>query len=225
MQIACKSLPAERQVIINFIWVNRYTMKRLIIFFLAFFVLRFSYAQRDSAPLVKEIVLFEENLNKEYKDPETSPLSKKERETFKDIIFFPVDLKYVVTAKFVRTPSEKVFGMPTSGNIKKNYVKYGETKFLLMGKEYKLNVYQSIDLLKDRKYRNYLFIPFRDATSGKETYGGGRYIDLTIPRADTIMINFNLAYHPYCAYTEGYNCPIPPRENYLPVKIEAGVRF
>ena len=94
-----------------------------------------------------------------------------------------------------------------------------------MGKEYKLNVYQSIDLLKDRKYRNYLFIPFRDATSGKETYGGGRYIELTIPRADTIMINFNLAYHPYCAYTEGYNCPIPPRENYLPVKIEAGVRF
>jgi uncharacterized protein (DUF1684 family) len=200
-------------------------MKRLIIFLLAFFILRFSYAQKDSAALVKEIVLFEENLNKEYKDAETSPLSKKEREAFKDINFFPVDLRYVVTAKFVRTPDEKVFGMATSGNIKKNYVKYGEGQFSFMGKEYKLNVYQSIDLLKERKYRNYLFIPFRDATSGKETYGGGRYIDLTIPRADTITINFNLAYHPYCAYTEGYNCPIPPRENYLPVKVEAGVRF
>jgi len=200
-------------------------MKRLIIFFLAFFVLRTSYAQKDSAALVREIVLFEENLNKEYKDPETSPLSKKEKEAFKGINFFPVNLEYVATAKFVRTPDEKIFGMPTSGNIKKSYVKYGEAQFTLMDKEYKLNVYQSIDLLKDRKYRDYLFIPFRDATSGKETYGGGRYIDLAIPRADTITINFNLAYHPYCAYTEGYNCPIPPRENYLPVKIEAGVRF
>ncbi|HEY6978569.1 MAG TPA: DUF1684 domain-containing protein [Chitinophagaceae bacterium] len=200
-------------------------MKKLFIFFLSFFVLKFCYAQNDSAALVKEIVRFEENLNKEYEDPATSPLSKKEREGFKQVNFFPINLKYVVTAKFVRTPDEKIFGMPTSGKIKKSYVKYGAVQFPLMGKEYKLNVYQSIDLLKERKYRNYLFIPFRDATSGKETYGGGRYIDLTIPRADTITINFNLAYHPYCAYTEGYNCPIPPRENYLPVKVEAGVRF
>jgi uncharacterized protein (DUF1684 family) len=200
-------------------------MKKLVIFLFSFFVLQFSHAQEDSASSIKEITLFREKLNNEYKDVETSPLSGKERQAFKQINFFPVDLKYMVTAKLVRTPGEKVFGMPTSGNIKKNYVKYGEVQFSLMGTEYKLNVYQSIDLLKERKYRNYLFIPFRDATSGKETYGGGRYIDLTIPRADTITINFNLAYHPYCAYTEGYNCPIPPRENYLPVKVEAGVRF
>jgi uncharacterized protein (DUF1684 family) len=200
-------------------------MKIFSIFFLSFFLLKFSYAQKDSARLVKEAVQFEENLNKEYKDAETSPLSEKEREAFKQIHFFPINLAYAVTAKFVRTQSEKIFAMPTSGNIKKNYVKYGEVQFSLMDKEYKLNVYQSVDLLKERKYRDYLFIPFRDVTSGKETYGGGRYIDLTIPRADSIAINFNLAYHPYCAYTEGYNCPIPPRENYLPVKVEAGVRF
>src|SRR6266498_1824731 len=90
--------------------------------------------------------------------------------------------------------------MPTSGKIKKDYVKYGEVLFSLKKKQYKLSVYQSIDLLKNRKYRGYLFIPFRDATSGKETYGGGRYIDLTIPKTDTLIINFNFAYHPYCAY-------------------------
>jgi len=200
-------------------------MKRSIILFFSFFILPLSYAQKDSADLVKEVVEFRESLNKEYKDPEMSPLAKEKREAFKQINFFPVNLKYVVMAKFVRTPDEKVFAMPTSGNTKKDYVKYGEVQFLLMGKQYKLSVYQSIDLLKDRKFRNYLFIPFRDATSSKETYGGGRYIDLTIPKTDTITINFNLAYHPYCAYTEGYNCPIPPRENYLPVKVEAGVRF
>src|SRR3954470_20802579 len=113
-------------------------MKKLSIFFLLFFVLKLCYAQNDSAEMVKKIVQFQENLDKEYKDPETSPLSEKEREAFKHINFFPVNLRNVVTAKFVRTPGEKVFGMPPSGNIKKNYVKYGEAQFSLMGKEYKL---------------------------------------------------------------------------------------
>ena len=92
-------------------------------------------------------------------------------------------------------------------------------------KEYKLNVYQSQELLKSAEYKDYLFIPFTDATSGNETYEGGRYIDLTIPTSDHALINFNKAYHPYCAYTDGYNCPVPPQENTLPIKIEAGVRF
>src|SRR5437868_10868577 len=116
---------SQRAVIIIFSRVNKYTMKKLIIFFLSFFVLKFSYAQKDSAALVKEIIQFHENLNKEYKDPKISPLAKKERETFKQINFFPVNTKYVVTAKFVRTPDERIFGMPTSGSIKKNYVRYG----------------------------------------------------------------------------------------------------
>ena len=183
------------------------------------------FAQRDSAALTKEVKQFQDGLNKEYKDAETSPLPKEERESFKGINFFPTNLSYVVMAKFVRTADERIFAMPTTGNITKQYVKYGEAQFVLKGKPCKLNVYQSVDLAKQRKYRDYLFIPFRDGTSGKETYAGGRYIDLTIPQSDTLIINFNLAYHPYCAYTEGYNCPIPPRENYLPIKVEAGVRF
>lgn len=199
-------------------------MKRFAVFVLLLGAMQFSFAQNDSF-LIKEINQFQNDLNKEYTNPETSPLQKQERENFKGIHFSPVNLQYIVKAKFVKTPNEKIFAMPTSGNITKKYVKFGEVLFMLMGKQYKLNVYQSIDLAMQRKYRNYLFIPFRDATSGKETYGGGRYIDLTIPHTDSITINFNLAYQPYCAYTEGYNCPIPPRENYLPVKVEAGVRF
>ena len=75
----------------------------------------------------------------------------------------------MVTAKFVRTPNEKIFEMPTSGKTQKLYVKYAEAQFTLKGNDYKLSIYQSIELAKNRNYRDYLFIPFRDATSGKET--------------------------------------------------------
>ena len=71
-------------------------------------------------------------------------------------------------------------------------------------------------------YENYLFIPFRDITSGDETYGGGRYLDFRIPETDSVTIDFNLSYNPYCAYNHKYSCPIPPAENSLPVKILAG---
>src|SRR5438105_10486394 len=107
------------RVIIIFIRVNKYTTRRPLIFFLSFFALQCSYAQKDPATLVKEIVLFQENLNKEYKDAKTSALSKKEREAFKQINFFPMNLEYVVTAEFIRASNEKIFGMTTSGNTKK----------------------------------------------------------------------------------------------------------
>ncbi|MEP7320077.1 MAG: DUF1684 domain-containing protein [Panacibacter sp.] len=199
-------------------------MKRIIFTFALLLTLYHSNAQNDSA-LVNDIKRFQQGLLNEYNDPKLSPIKPGSKEKFKGIHFFPSDSRYAVRAKFVRTKDEKIFEMPTSGTEKRMYVKYAEAVFTLQGKEYKLSIYQSVDLAKNREYRDYLFIPFRDATSGKETYGGGRYIDLTIPYGDSILINFNKAYHPYCAYTEGYNCPIPPRENTLPIKIEAGVRF
>jgi uncharacterized protein (DUF1684 family) len=196
------------------------------IFFLAtcLFFGKIVSAQSDTAVL-NDIKRFQKELNEEYTNKSTTPLSAAAKKEFKGIHFFPVSTQYVVTAKFTRTANEKVFEMPTSGKETKQYVKYGEVTFTIKDKEYKLGVYQSISLSSQRQYRDYLFIPFRDATSGKETYGGGRYIDLTIPQTNTVVINFNKAYQPYCAYTEGYNCPIPPRENYVPVKIEAGVKY
>ena len=198
---------------------------KIVIFIVCFsLLLQKNFAQNDSA-LIHDVDNFQKELVKEYTDAKTSPLSNDAKKEFRGIHFFPVNMQYVVKAKFIRTPGEKIFSMPTSGKISKDYVKYGEVHFSLMNAEYKLNVYQSIELAMQRKYRDYLFIPFRDLTSGKETYGGGRYIDITIPQTDTLIINFNKAYQPYCAYTEGYNCPIPPRENYLQLKVEAGVRF
>ena len=199
-------------------------MKRLL------FVLFFAYAgdhvfsQTDTA-VINDSRRFQSELKAEYENPNTTPLSSKAKKTFKGIHFYPFNSKYAVNARFVRTPQEKPFQMSTSSGMRKTYVKYAEAFFVIDKKEYKLNVYQSQELLKSEEYKDYLFIPFTDATSGTETYEGGRYIDLSIPTSDHILINFNKAYHPYCAYTDGYNCPVPPQENTLPIKIEAGVRF
>lgn len=199
-------------------------MKRLL------FVLSFvcsaciSFSQTDTAN-INDTKHFQDGLLKEYADTKESPLSAKAKKTFKGIHFYPFSEKYVMNAKFVRTPNEKPFQMTTSSGMRKTYIKYAEVHFTLDNKPYKLNVYQSQELLKTEDYKDYLFIPFTDATSGNETYEGGRYIDLSIKNADHILVNFNKAYHPYCAYTDGYNCPIPPQENTLPIKIEAGVRF
>jgi uncharacterized protein (DUF1684 family) len=104
------------------------------------------------------------------------------------------------------------------------YVKYGEATFKLDGKEDQLNIYQSLSLREKPAYKDYLFLPFTDETSGKESYSGGRYIDLTIPKGNKIIIDFNKAYNPYCAYNHKYSCPIPPKGNHLNIAIKAGVK-
>ena len=182
------------------------------------------FSQADTG-VINDTKRFQSALKAEYADPYNTPLSAKAKKTFKGIHFFPFSNKYVVHAKFERTPNEKPFQMSTSSGMRKTYIKYAEVYFSIDGKQYKLNVYQSQELLQSAEYKDYLFIPFTDATSGNETYEGGRYIDLTMTKSAEVVINFNEAYHPYCAYTDGYNCPVPPRENSLPIKIEAGVRF
>jgi uncharacterized protein (DUF1684 family) len=113
--------------------------------------------------------------------------------------------------------------MKTSTDRVPAYERYGEVTFELDGKELKLAVYRNKKMLDLSQDTNMLFIPFRDMTSGSETYGGGRYIDCEIPVAgDIIDLDFNKAYNPYCAYNHKYSCVIPPEENRLPVKIEAG---
>ncbi|MEB2774857.1 DUF1684 domain-containing protein [Algoriphagus sp. D3-2-R+10] len=169
------------------------------------------------------ILAFQHELNEEYKNPEESPLSNKERKTFKGHNFFPIDEKYHVIAKFEKLPPQSPFQMRTTANSIKDYDVYGVATFSLNGKEYQLNIYQSHQLRTQEKYKDYLFLPFTDESNGVETYGGGRYMDLRIPSGDTIELDFNKAYNPYCAYATGYACPIPPRENDMPLAIKAGV--
>ena len=167
---------------------------------------------------------FQKEINAEYKDATTSPLTKKDRKHFEGLDFFKFDSSYVLKASFKRTPNEKPFKMKTTTERLPVYVKYGELSFSLKGKQFNLNIYQNQGLIKKEGFEDYLFLPFLDETNGLESYGGGRYIDARIPEGNTIIIDFNKAYNPYCAYNDKYSCPLVPRENYLKTRIEAGVK-
>src|SRR5690606_31966341 len=149
---------------------------------------------------------------------------KKDLASFKKLDFFPIDTSFSVIAEFRRTPNEQPFLMPTTTERMSQEVLFGVVSFELNGQEFELNVYQNLQLRETEEFRDYLFLPFSDLTNGQETYGGGRYLDLTIPQGDSIVLNFNKAYNPYCAYNEKYSCPIVPKENNLDYAIKAGVK-
>ena len=167
---------------------------------------------------------FQDDLNFEYADKTKSPLTEADFEVFKSLDFFEIDTKFIVQAKFKKSKKEKVFEMKTTTNRLPKYIKYGEIEFEINNKIYKLNVYQNLDLIKNQTYQDYLFLPFLDLTNGNQSYVGGRYIDLKIPNNNTIEIDFNKAYNPYCAYSDRYSCPIVPVVNNLQIAILAGVK-
>ncbi|UFH45510.1 DUF1684 domain-containing protein [Flavobacterium galactosidilyticum] len=173
---------------------------------------------------ILDVIKFQNELNQEYADAKTSPLMTEDLATFKTLDFFPANEKFFVVAKFVRTKKEKPFEMKTSTDRKPMYVKYGEVFFTIDGSNLKLNVYKNIALSKQEKYKDHLFLPFSDLTCGNESYIGGKYIDLKIPKANSIVIDFNTSYNPYCAYNHKYSCPIVPLENDLNIEIKAGVK-
>ena len=158
------------------------------------------------------------------KDKEHSPLEKKDRRKFKHLDYYEVNPDYKVVAQFKRTENEKEIDIPTSKNVTKKFVKYGEALFEMDGKVFSLNLYQNVRLRELPEHKNSLFLPFTDLTSGESTYGGGRYLDLKIPDGENITLDFNLAYNPYCAYngTGKYSCPIPPKANFVKAEIKAG---
>ena len=172
----------------------------------------------------KEAENFQKNINAEYADGNTSPLMANDLKTFKALDFYPINSKYFVNAKFKKAKNEKAFEMKTSTARKPKYIKYGTVSFVIDGIALQLNVYQDVELSKSDNYKDHLFLPFSDLTCGKESYIGGRYIDLKIPKGNTIAIDFNQAYNPYCAYNYKYSCPIVPLENDLNVAIKAGVK-
>lgn len=188
------------------------------IFSLLFLLTSFLITAQESS---KE---FQDSLNKDYSNREKSPLTAEDFASFKSLDFFPINTKFIVEAKFVRLPNEKIFKMKTSTSRTPEYVKYGELLFTIDGKDFKLNLYQNIELIKKAGFEDYLFLPFSDLTCGKESYIGGRYIDMRIPKGNTIIIDFNKAYNPYCAYNHKYSCPIVPLENDLEIAILAGVK-
>lgn len=188
-------------------------------------VLILSCNSQDKRPLLG-ITAYQQKLNASYKDATLSPLKSKDLKNFKGLDFFPVDSTYIVTAKLTRIENAPIFEMATTTDRKPLYKEFGLLHFTLKNENFTLTIYQSQDDLRDEKYKDYLFLPFTDNTSGNESYGGGRYMDvmLTDIKADqTIELNFNNTYNPYCAYNEKYSCPLTPRKNHLDIEVKAGI--
>jgi hypothetical protein len=140
---------------------------------------------------------------------------------FGGLDYFDFDSTFQVEVLFTKDKGKK-FEMPTSTERTPIYRRYGYIDFMIDSVPCRLTVYQNIEVSKDKAYKNYLFIPYKDKTTRSKTYGGGRFLDFEIPEKPTAMLDFNLSYNPYCAYSHRYSCPIPPSENTLEVAINAG---
>lgn len=185
-------------------------------------VLSFSCQNGEDKIYISEIEQQRFEKNQEYSDSLKSPLNPIHLAEFNGLEYFEVDPDFNIEGTLELTPEEKPFEMYTSTNRLPVYRKYGNFHFKVKGKDFVLGVFQNMDIIDDSVQKNYLFIPFQDLTSSKEAYGGGRYIDIQIPETDKVMVDFNLAYNPYCAYDDKWSCVIPPPENFLEVKILAG---
>jgi uncharacterized protein (DUF1684 family) len=169
----------------------------------------------------ESIIKHRETYKKEFLKEEDGPVKEEDLMYFD---FFKPDTNFRIPCKFTATNTQKTFTIPTVDGKQKEYFKYGILSFEVKGKKHQLNIYRSLSLMSNPKYRNYLFVPFKDLTNGKESYGGGRYLDFqtTDIQNNLLILDFNKAYNPYCAFSSGYSCPIPPKENHLKASIEAG---
>jgi hypothetical protein len=155
-----------------------------------------------------------------FKSHQRSPLLPQDKKIFKGLKYYPIDSKYVFSGEIERfhyqINNPKYYAIfLTNKGTNKRYIRYGKFHFQLAGKEYAIEIYKSI--LSDT-----LFIPFKDKTNGKETYEGGRYIDTEILPKYNMVLDFNMAYQPSCAYNEKFVCALPPRENIMGIDIKAG---
>ncbi len=194
-------------------------MKNILL--LIFLATCFSLNAQSKKSVKKSTKEFRAHYKADFLKSERSPFYNKEAE-LKNLRFFRPKSKYKVDCTFHRTPNEKPFDMATYSGKVKQFIKFGILTFSLNGEQHHLSVYQNLKYKKISPES--LFLPFKDLSSNKKTYGGGRYIDLKMTdiKGNKMTLDFNKAYNPWCAFSSGYNCPVPPTENHLPIAIKAG---
>lgn len=146
----------------------------------------------------------------------SSPYSPiEDRINFKGLDYYPPNPAYRYTLPLNKAEQPEPLTFQTSTGDERTYFRLGTVEFEVEGRPAQLAIYQSDD-------HDELFLPFRDATSGNETYGAGRYLEPEIQSDGQIVVDFNVAYNPFCAYSDAYSCPLPPFENHLKLAILAG---
>jgi uncharacterized protein len=136
---------------------------------------------------------------------------------FTGLKYFDPDPSFRFETKLQRYIVESSLLMTTSKGTRQLYEKVGHFDLVIGGEPVQVQAYQSA-----QRENPSIFVPFRDATSGKESYGAARYLDMEVEHDDNYLVDFNYAYNPYCAYNDGYVCPMPPPENWVKVAIRAG---
>jgi uncharacterized protein (DUF1684 family) len=183
-------------------------------------ILYYSFSGKDSSMSYLTEINDERRAKNEFmRSSDESPFGS-EKKNFKTLDYFPVDPKYRISAKLVPIGNKKIRVLPTSDGLEKRYLEYGNAEFELEGTNCKLLI---LEIMEDGPYRGTLFLAFADKTSANETYGAGRYLDVKkVPGASSVTLDFNQSYNPYCAYSENYSCPFPPKENMLTLPVQAG---
>ena len=156
----------------------------------------------------------------DFKYGNASPLTNEQKLHFTTLHYFEPDDIYKVQAVITLTKNDSFYKYLTTTNEIRRFNKHAYLDFTIEKKA------QRLILLKSAEAGTaaYYFLAFKDLTSGTETYGGGRYLDIEKPKSSSIEIDFNKTYNPYCAYNDLYSCPVPPDENNLSVRILAGER-
>jgi len=160
---------------------------------------------------------FREEKDRLFRNGRDSPLPFGDRANFAGLKYFDPDPSYRFEANLQRYSNPDAVMMATSKGTRQLFNRMGYFDLQILGKTVHVHAYQSAERTDPN-----LFIPFRDLTSGKETYGSARYLDLEVEHDDEYVIDFNHAYNPYCAYSEAFICPLPPTENWLNVPVRAG---
>ena len=178
-------------------------------------------SKREENPMERreeKLKVFREKRDQFFKGDPHSPLKESDRKKFKGLIYYPIDLKYAMTGlieKYPPEPKPLYVNLPTNKGRERQYVKYGRFRFKWEGKEYVLQIYRPLG-------GGELFLPFKDKTSGTETYPEGRYLYIEAMPGGKMLIDFNRAYNPFCEYNEKYACPFAPVENWLDITVRAG---
>jgi uncharacterized protein (DUF1684 family) len=175
----------------------------------------------DSGDYVTRITRMRQAKDEAFRKPccsDSSPVPDAKKSEFLPLSYYPIDESYKVPAVLTPSDDKTIFQMPTSSGQPRAERRAGTLTFTLHGQEMKLTAFVEADAPNmDR-----LFVPFGDTTNGKETYAGGRFLDLDRTLTGVYEIDFNQAYTPYCYYNPTFECPYPPPENRLKVPIEAG---
>ncbi len=177
---------------------------------------------QDQAAYVEEIRKEREDKDRFMRTSPESPFAA-DTATFTKLNYYPADARYRVIADLVPVQNKKTVLLTTNDGNEQRYMEYAYADFDLDGYHNRLLILEIIDM---GPFRGKLFLAFGDETSALETYGAGRYLDVSkVPGSSTITLDFNKAYNPYCAYVEKYSCPFPPKENLLRVAIKAGEKI